>query len=45
MNSVVELISLLLIEFSKSPFFNFSFTGESSSRPTTETPSPFELIS
>ena len=44
-NSVVELISLLLIEFNKSPFFNFSLTGESSSSPTTETPSPFEFIS
>ena len=36
---------LSLIEVNKSPFFNLSFTGESSNKPTTDTPSPFELIS
>ena len=45
MNSEADDISSLLIEFNKSPLFSLSLTGESSKIPTTDTPSPFEVIS
>ena len=45
MNSEADDISSLLIEFNKSPLLSLSLTGESSKIPTTDTPSPFDVIS